>query len=284
MRILVMGHKGMLGSDLMDVLARDHEVSGVDIAEFDITSAPDCLRVVGEFYPEVIVNAAAYTDVDGCETNREACFAVNAEGVRNIAYACKDSGAKIVHYSTDYVFDGTKGEPYLEDDPCRPINTYGASKRKGEELLIETSENHVLIRTAWLYGRQGNNFVKAILAKARDEGMLRVVDDQVGSPTFSFDLAQATKLLVERDCRGIYHVTNRGVCSWFQFAQRILEYAQVSGVTVEPIKSHELSRKAARPAYSVLSNRKFMEATQKTMRPWQVALNDYLTGQSHIHL
>jgi dTDP-4-dehydrorhamnose reductase len=278
-----MGHKGMLGSDLMDVLGRDHEVNGVDIGEFDITSAPDCLRVVGELNPEVIVNAAAYTDVDGCETNRDACFAVNAEGVRNIAYACKDSGAKIVHYSTDYVFDGTKGEPYLEDDPCQPINTYGASKRKGEELLIETSENHVLIRTAWLYGRQGKNFVKAILAKARDEGMLRVVDDQVGSPTFSFDLAQATKLLVERDCRGIYHVTNRGVCSWFQFAQRILEYAQVSGVTVEPIKSHELSRKAARPAYSVLSNRKFMEATQKTMRPWQVALNDYLTGQSHIH-
>ena len=124
----------------------------------------------GSSGPQVIVNAAAYTDVDGCETNRDACFAVNAEGVRNIACACKDSGAKIVHYSTDYVFDGTKGEPYLEDDPCRPINTYGASKRRGEELLIETAENHVLIRTAWLYGRQGKNFVKAILAKARDEG------------------------------------------------------------------------------------------------------------------
>jgi dTDP-4-dehydrorhamnose reductase len=283
MRILVMGHKGMLGSDLMDVLGRDHEISGVDVGEFDITSATDCLRVVGEFKPEVIVNAAAYTDVDGCETNRDACFAVNAEGVRNIACACKGSGAKIVHYSTDYVFDGTKGEPYLEDDPCRPINAYGASKRKGEQFLIETAENHVLIRTAWLYGRQGKNFVKAILAKAKGEGMLRVVDDQVGSPTFSFDLAQATKLLVERDCRGIFHVTNRGVCSWFQFAQKILEYAQVSGVTVEPIRSDELSRKAKRPAYSVLSNRKFMEATQKTMRPWQVALNDYLTGQSHIH-
>ena len=122
---------------------------------------------------------------------------------------------------------------------------------KASRVLIETAENHVLIRTAWLYGRQGKNFVKAILAKAKDEGMLRVVDDQVGSPTFSFDLAQATKLLVERDCRGIYHVTNRGVCSWFQFAQRILEYAQVSGVTVEPIKSHELSRKAnARPTRS----------------------------------
>jgi dTDP-4-dehydrorhamnose reductase len=174
-------------------------------------------------------------------------------------------------------------EPYLEDDPCRPINAYGASKRKGEEHLIETVENHVLIRTAWLYGMQGKNFVKAILAKAREEGVLRVVDDQVGSPTCSHDLAQATKILIELDCRGIYHVTNRGVCSWYQFAQRILEFAQVSGVTVEPIKSHELNRKAARPAYSVLSNRKFMDATKKTMRPWQVALNDYLTGQSHIH-
>jgi len=283
MRILVMGHKGMLGSDLMAVLGRDHEVSGVDVGEFDITSAPNCHRVIGEFNPAVVVNAAAYTDVDGCETNRDACFAVNAEGVLNVALACRDRGAKVVHYSTDYVFDGTKMEPYLEDDPCRPINAYGASKRKGEERLIETVESHVLIRTAWLYGRQGKNFVKAILAKARDEGVLRVVDDQVGSPTCSLDLAQATKILIELDCRGIYHVTNRGVCSWYQFAQRILEYAQVSGVTVEPIKSHELNRKAARPAYSVLSNRKFMDATKKTMRPWQVALNDYLTGQSHIH-
>jgi dTDP-4-dehydrorhamnose reductase len=278
-----MGHKGMLGSDLMDVLGRDHEVNGVDIGEFDITSAGDCIGVVQEFKPDVVVNAAAYTDVDGCETNRDLCFAVNAEGVRNIASACKGSNAKIVHYSTDYVFDGTKREPYLEDDPCRPINIYGESKRKGEQVLSETAENHVLIRTAWLYGRQGKNFVKAILAKAKEDGKLRVVDDQVGSPTFSFDLAQATKLLVERDCRGIYHVTNRGVCSWYQFAQRILEYAQVSGVTVEPIRSQELNRKAKRPAYSVLSNRKFMEATQKAMRPWQVALNDYLAGQSHIH-
>jgi len=283
MRILVMGHRGMLGSDLMEALGRGHDVSGIDRDEFDITAVEDCLRVVEEFTPDVIVNAAAYTDVDGCETNRDDCFAVNAEGVRNIADACKGRKTKIVHYSTDYVFDGTKGEPYLEDDPCRPINLYGESKRKGEEALIESAEDHVLIRTAWLYGRQGKNFVKAILAKAKDDGKLRVVDDQVGSPTYSLDLAQATKLLVERDSRGIYHVTNRGVCSWYQFAQRIVEYAQLSGVTVEPIKSHEIDRKAKRPAYSVLSNRKFMDTTRKAMRPWQVALNEYLTGQSHIH-
>ncbi len=283
MKILIMGHKGMLGSDLVEVLEEDHEVHGVDIGEFDLTSAQDCVRVVGKFKPEVIVNAAAYTDVDGCETNRDACFAVNAEGVRNIALACKENQTKIVHYSTDYVFDGTKREPYVEDDPCRPINVYGESKRRGEEFLVELAENHLLIRTAWLYGHQGKNFVKAILAKARDEGKLRVVNDQVGSPTYSLDLAQATRLLMERDCRGIYHITNRGVCSWYQFAQRILEYAQVSGVTIEPIGSHELVRKAKRPAYSVMSNRKFMEATQRAMRPWQVALNDYLTAQSHIH-
>ncbi|HTZ40865.1 MAG TPA: dTDP-4-dehydrorhamnose reductase [Syntrophales bacterium] len=283
MRILVLGHRGMLGSDLTEVLGRDHEVNGVDIGEFDMTSEADCIRVVEEFKPGVVVNAAAYTDVDGCETNRDACFAVNAEGVRNIACACRASRTKIIHYSTDYVFDGTKGEPYVEDDPCRPINVYGESKRKGEEFLVELAENHLLIRTAWLYGRQGKNFVKAILAKARDEGKLRVVDDQVGSPTYSVDLAQATKLLVERDSRGTYHVTNRGVCSWYQFALRILEYAQVSGVTVEPIRSDELIRKAKRPAYSVMSNRKFMEATQRAMRPWQVALNDYLNAQSHNH-
>jgi dTDP-4-dehydrorhamnose reductase len=278
-----MGHKGMLGSDLMEVLGGRHEVFGVDVAEFDITSAADCVRVLEEFRPEAVVNAAAYTDVDGCETNRDACFAVNAGGVRNVAEACKAIGAKAVHYSTDYVFDGTKGEPYLEDDACRPINVYGESKRKGEEALVETLERHLLIRTAWLYGRQGKNFVKAILAKVKDEGTLRVVDDQLGSPTFTLDLAQATKLLLELDCTGTYHVTNRGVCSWYEFARRILEYAQVAGITVVPIKSGELNRKAARPAYSVLSNRKFMEATKKTMRPWQVALNDYLTGQSHIH-
>jgi dTDP-4-dehydrorhamnose reductase len=283
MRILVMGHRGMLGSDLMEVLGRDHEVSGVDVAEFDITSSADCERVIGEFQPRAVVNAAAYTDVDGCETNREACFAVNAEGVRNVAEACRASAAKVVHYSTDYVFDGTKGAPYVEDDPCRPISAYGESKRRGEEHLVGTAGNHLLIRTAWLYGRQGKNFVKAILAKARDEKTLRVVDDQVGSPTFSLDLAQATKLLVELDCRGIYHVTNRGVCSWYQFARKILEMAQVAGVTVEPIRSEELNRKAKRPAYSVLSNARFMEATGRAMRPWQVALNDYLTGQSHIH-
>ncbi len=283
MRILVMGHKGMLGSDLVEVLGRGHDVAGVDVGDFDITSAADCARVVREFRPGTVVNAAAYTDVDGCETNRDACFAVNADGVRNVAEACKAAGAKAVHYSTDYVFDGTKGEPYFEDDPCRPINAYGESKRRGEEALIETVERHVLIRTAWLYGRQGKNFVKAILAKAKDEGTLRVVDDQVGSPTFTLDLAQATKMLIEMDCFGTYHVTNRGVCSWYDFARRILEYAQVEGVTVVPIKSGELDRKAVRPSYSVLSNRKFMEATQRTMRPWQVALNDYLSGQSHIH-
>ena len=283
MRILVMGHRGMLGSDLVDVLGRDHDVAGVDVDDFDITSAADCDRVIREFRPGTVVNAAAYTDVDGCETHRDACFAVNADGVRNVAEACKSSGAKVVHYSTDYVFDGTKGEPYLEDDPCRPINAYGESKRRGEEALVETLERHVLIRTAWLYGSRGKNFVKAILARARDGETLRVVDDQVGSPTFTLDLAQATKLLIERDCLGTYHVTNRGVCSWYDFARRILEIAQVAGVTVVPIRSSELDRKAVRPAYSVLSNRKFMEATQKTMRPWQVALSEYLTGQSHIH-
>jgi len=278
MRILVMGHKGMLGSDLMAVLGRDHEVSGVDVGEFDITSAPNCHRVIGEFNPAVVVNAAAYTDVDGCETNRDACFAVNAEGVLNVALACRDRGAKVVHYSTDYVFDGTKMEPYLEDDPCRPINAYGASKRKGEERLIETVESHVLIRTAWLYGRQGKNFVKAILAKARDEGVLRVVDDQVGSPTYARDLCRPLWELAKSKYFGTYHVTNSGQCSWFDLA---VEIVRLTGANCEvaPIDTATAARKAPRPAYSVLENREFKRRFGKELRPWQEALKSHITGR-----
>ncbi len=282
MKILVMGHKGMLGTDLMAVLSAGHEVAGVDIGDFDITSAKDCARVVEEHEPEVVVNAAAYTDVDGCETKRETCFAVNAAGVRNVAIACRGRNAAVVHYSTDYVFDGTKNEPYVEDDPCCPISAYGESKRQGEECLIAEAPGYILIRTAWLYGANGKNFVKAILAKAKADGMLRVVSDQRGSPTYSADLAQATKLLVEQGRRGIFHVTNRGVCSWYQFAQKILEFSQMTDVRVEAITSDMLDRKAKRPAYSVLSNRKFMEVTGKAMRPWQVALSEYLS-QNHFH-
>ena len=276
MRILVLGSKGQLGTDLMEVLAPAHVVRGVDIDDFDITSFSDCREIIAEFGPEAVVNAAAYTNVDGCETERDLCFAVNAEGVRNIARACSDRDIKVVHFSTDYVFDGTKGKPYVEADLCNPINVYGQSKLQSEIYLKEYAGDYLLIRTAWLYGRTGKNFVKAILDKARQEKKLRVVNDQVGSPTYSADLALAVRLLLEGNHAGVFNVTNRGRCSWYDFAVRIIQYAQIPDVEIEAISSGMLQRQALRPAYSVLSCRKFIHETNKTTRYWQVALKDFL--------
>jgi len=276
MKILVLGHKGMLGSDLMLRLAAAHDVTGIDIGDFDITAGDDCARVIAEWSPEVVINAAAYTNVDGCEADRERCFAVNAGGVKNIAQACRGRGIRIVHFSTDYIFDGRKETPYVEADPPAPLNVYGASKLEGERFLEAFSDHWLLIRTAWLYGRNGKNFVKTILEKASAVKTIDVVDDQIGAPTYSWDLAAAVQLLIEGGQEGIYHLTNRGRCSWYEFACKILMYAGKTDVTVRPISSQGLALPAVRPAWSVLSSGKFSETTGKTMRFWKIALQDYL--------
>ena len=191
MKILVLGHRGMLGSDLMLRLAAAHEMTGIDIGDFDITAEDDCARVIAERSPEVVINAAAYTDVDGCETNRDRCFAVNAGGVKNIALACRGRGIRIVHFSTDYIFDGRKKTPYVETDLPAPLNVYGASKREGERFLEDFSDHWLLIRTAWLYGPNGNNFVRTMLRLFQERDEVKVVADQWGSPTLAGDLADA---------------------------------------------------------------------------------------------
>jgi len=280
MKILVLGHKGMLGTDLMTGLGGAHDVTGKDIEDFDITSNSDCRDLIGQSGADVVINAAAYTNVDGCETDEAGSFAVNADGVRNVALACGESGARVVHFSTDYVFDGTKKDPYVEGDPCRPINAYGRSKLKGEEYLREVSNDYLLIRTSWLYGRNGRNFVGAIVERAEETGSLEVVDDQTGSPTYTVDLAAAVRVLIEGDHRGIFHVTNRGVCSWYQFACKILEYRGMEDVSIVPIQSAQVDRCAPRPEYSVLSCRKFADATHRTMRFWQIALKEYMARMS----
>ena len=281
MKILILGHKGMLGADLRTRLSAGHEVVGKDIDEIDITNSAACLDAVEEVKPDIVINAAAFTDVDGCESNRDRCFAVNALAVENIALACKPQNIPIVHFSTDYIFDGSKGSPYVEDDSPRPLNVYGESKRKGEELLLASSDNVLLIRSQWLYGAHGKNFVRTILEKGRSLDVVEVVDDQIGSPTYTADLAQAVQRLIESGQRGVFHVTNRGSCSWFEFAKKIFEFAGMNGVQVRPIKSSQLTRPAKRPAYSVFSCRKFFETTGKTMRFWQVALSDYLGGTGY---
>jgi dTDP-4-dehydrorhamnose reductase len=276
MKILLFGHKGMLGSDLLSQLSRKHEITGLDKDEIDIVSARECEKAIAEKMPDIVINAAAYTNVDACETAEKECFSVNAEAVKNIAAACRKNNIRIVHFSTDYVFDGMGSEPYQEDHPCNPINIYGASKLAGERYLQSLSNNYILVRTAWLYGQNGKNFVRAILDKAETTNMLEVVDDQTGSPTWSRDLAAAVDLLIDRKVTGIFHLTNRGSCSWFQFAEKILQEAGLSEVRVLPIKSVQLMRPAKRPQYSVLSMQKFIRTTGKTMQPWQLALQDYL--------
>ncbi|MDO8724116.1 MAG: dTDP-4-dehydrorhamnose reductase [Syntrophales bacterium] len=274
MRILILGHTGMLGSGLFLMLSASHDVTGRSTADFDIASAVACQAIISEVRPEIVINAAAYTDVDGCETKREKCFSVNAAGLKNLAQACR--GAKIVHFSTDYVFDGRKGIPYLEDDLCRPLNAYGRSKLEGESFLREFSHSFLLIRTSWLYGTRGRNFVKAIMEKGETSKKIEVVDDQIGSPTYSRDLAAAVQTLIEGHHAGVFHLTNSGSCSWYEFAVKILAYAGMDDVEVRPIKSEQLGRPAIRPPYSVLDCGKFQKVTGKAMRDWQVALHDYI--------
>ena len=277
MKILILGHKGMLGGDLVSILGISHDVTGKGTEDFNISSVEDCRDIILESEADVVINAAASTDVDGCESDREGCFSINSEGVKNIALICRDQDIKIVHFSTDYVFDGTKGNPYLEDDVCNPINVYGESKMMGELYLKELSDNYILARTAWLYGKNGKNFVKAIIKKAKNTKKLEVVDDQIGSPTYTVDLATAVKKLIEGNYTGVFHVTNGGKCSWHEFAVKILEYAGITGVKVEPIKSVNLARKAPRPRHSVLSCQKFFDETKMSLRPWQMALSEYIS-------
>jgi len=265
----------MLGSDLAAQFRYRHEVIGMDLGDIDITRADECQKAIRETEPQIVVNAAAYTNVDSCETAQEECFAANAEAVKNIAEACRGKNITIVHFSTDYVFDGNGSRPYVEEDVCNPINVYGASKLAGENYLRTITDNYILIRTAWLYGAKGKNFVQAILDRAKATGKLTVVDDQTGSPTCTRDLAAATELLLDKNARGVFHVTNRGNCTWYEFAKKILKEAHLDTVEISPIKTADLQRAALRPAYSVLGMQKFITATGKTMQPWQLAFQDY---------
>lgn len=278
--ILVVGANGMLGRDLMELLGdRGH---GVDIADIDITSPESVMKVVGELKPEVVINCAAYTDVDGCESNIETAMAVNGEGVGYLAMACRDSGALLVQISTDYIFDGGKGTPYVEDDAPCPLSVYGESKLAGEMNAAFCPE-YLIVRTQWLYGLHGKNFVETMLRLGAEKDELAVVDDQVGSPTWTVDLARAIIALIDGGCRGIYHAANSEYCSWNGFAKAIFEEAGLN-VAVKPMTTTELNRPARRPLYSTLECSKLTGDTGFRPQAWRDALREYLklrTSNSH---
>jgi dTDP-4-dehydrorhamnose reductase len=276
MRALIVGNLGMLGTDLMQEAVSRHRVTGVDRGELDITDAAQCLRYLAGLRPDVVINAAALTQVDYCETHEEEAFLVNGQGAGNLAEAAAAVGAHLTHYSTDYVFDGLKAGPYLEDDPPNPRSAYGRSKLRGEELIRSRCSDFLILRTAWLFGKNGVNFIRTVLDTARKGLPLRVVNDQKGSPTYSRDLAAYTLRMIEAGCRGIYHLTNRGSCTWYDLAVYALESAGMKSVEVTPVTTKEFPRPAPRPANSVLANARLQREGRPGMRPWQDAVMEYV--------
>lgn len=276
-RILVIGARGMLGHDVLAVFADKYIVTGVDVAEVDITKADSVARLVEDIRPAAVVNCAAYTNVDACESDEKTAYAVNAEGIVNIGRACKTVGALVVHYSTDYVFDGKSSVPYREDDPTGPLGAYGRTKLAGEMGLRDIGVDHLILRTSWLFGKNGKNFVVTIQKAGREKKELRVVNDQTGSPTYAVDLARATRTLIEHQARGTFHVTNSGVCTWYDFAAEIIRLSNIDA-RVLPMSSQELNRPAPRPAYSVMSGEKLRSVVGNSLPLWQSALSVFLNS------
>ncbi|MHB8170319.1 MAG: dTDP-4-dehydrorhamnose reductase [Thermincolia bacterium] len=278
MRVLITGGKGQLGKDLARVLTEkgNYQITSVDREEMDISDARQTWKVILDNKPQVIIHAGANTNVDGCELDPDNAYLVNGLGTRNVAVAAQEIGAKLVYFSTDYVFDGKGSKPYEELELVNPQSGYGRSKLAGEEFVKAFSNRFFIVRTAWVFGKFGNNFVKTILRLAGEKDELAIVHDQVGSPTYTYDLAQFTEELINTSLYGYYHATNNGVCSWFEFTKAILEEAGIQGVKVKPITSQDLSRPAPRPAYSVLSDRSIRLNGLKPFRPWREALRAYL--------
>ncbi len=273
MRVLVIGAGGMLGSDILRQW-RDDVLIPAGRQDVDICNESQVRALISRHHPDWVVLAAAFTDVDGSERTPEAAYAVNETGTANVAKAAEKSGARLLYFSTDYVFDGTSSRPYEPGDPISPINVYGDSKARGEAAVRTNSSQWCIARTSWLFGARGSSFPEKILQAAKTRPKLQVVSDQIGSPTYTRDLAAAIRDLIKRDARGILHATNSGSCSWFEFAKEILKQAGLT-CPVLPISTAESARLARRPAYSVLSPVS-LNSQGIFLRDWQQALSDYL--------
>jgi len=276
MRIVVTGAGGQLGRDLQEALARrGHEVLPLGRRELDVTRPEQCRDVMVSLRPDAVVHAAAYTAVDQAEHDPDGAYAVNAFGTRNVAAAAERVGAKLCYISTDYVFDGRAEAPYREFDRPNPLNVYGRSKLAGEGMVRSFSSRHYIVRTSWLYGLHGANFVKTMLRLAREREYVQVVDDQVGSPTSSADLSGFVAELVETELYGIYHASNAGQCSWYEFAGAVFELSGLE-VDLRPCRTDEFPRPAVRPAFSVLDNMAIRLNGFTPLRGWREALEEFL--------
>ena len=279
------GCRGQLGSDLIELLKGEYAVHGVDIQDFDIREYDQVLGCLKEIKPEVVLHTAAYTDVDGCQTNRETATSINAEGTENIARACSEVGAKLIYYSTDYVFDGAKSTPYIESDTTNPRTHYGRGKLEGEKRVTSLLDDYLILRIAWLYGHVGKNFVRTMvqlgfrqMQQTRQGEIitpLKVVDDQFGNPCWTLEIARQTRVVLDNNLTGVFHATSEGETSWYGFARMIFEKLNMP-VQVRPCPTEEFPRPAPRPKRSSLENKRLKETGLNVMRRWDIALAEFL--------
>lgn len=276
MKILVTGIKGQLGYDVMKVLAsRKIEAVGADLEEFDITNMEQTRAFITEHKPDAVIHCSAYTAVDKAEDNKELCYDVNVNGPKNIATVCKEIGAKMLYISTDYVFPGEGENFYEPDDMTGPKGEYGATKLGGEKAVQELLEQYFIVRISWVFGINGNNFVKTMLRIGKEHEEIKVVGDQIGSPTYTLDLAVLLCDMIVTDRYGIYHATNEGICSWADFAKEIFKNAGY-GTKVKEVTTEEYGAKAARPKNSRMSKEKLVQNGFSKLPTWQDALKRYM--------
>ena len=278
MKILITGANGLLGHELISVLKNDHTLILLSHSQLDISDLESVNKHIDSSLPDIIINSAAYTQVDLCESNYDLAFKSNALGPKNLAIKCNQLGIPLIHISTDYVFEGNEKnkKPLEENDKLGPKTVYGKTKLEGENFVKENCDKYFILRTAWLYG-EGKNFVKTMINLSKKNKELKVVNDQIGSPTYAKDLAKAIKEIIDKksDKYGIYHVTNKGEVSWYEFAKKIFEIKKIE-IKVNPVTSEEFPRPAPRPHYSVLSNQKWIDAGFNPLRNYEEALKDYL--------
>lgn len=276
MRVLVTGAKGQLGTDLMNELKkRGLEGIGVDVEEMDITDPEACRQVISASNVDAVIHCAAYTAVDAAEDHVELCRRINGEGTRNVALACKEADVKLMYISTDYVFDGQGSRPWEPDDHRDPLNVYGQTKYEGELAVEELSDKYFIVRIAWVFGVAGKNFIKTMLRLGKQNGAVSVVDDQIGSPTYTYDLARLLVDMIQTDKYGRYHATNEGLCSWYEFACEIFRQAGMD-VKVTPVTSEAFAAKAKRPSNSRMSKEKLSDNGFVRLPSWQDALGRFL--------
>ncbi len=277
MNIIIFGGNGQLGRDCRAVFENSHQVTSVDIDTLDISHMDTVRNFVGRVQPEIIVNCAAFTQVDKCETLKETAWAANVLGPQNLTICAKESGARLIHISTDYVFDGKKKPPdfYVETDATNPLSYYGKTKLEGERAIEKHTDNFVILRTAWLYGFYGSNFLKTILKKALTGASLKVVADQFGSPTWSYRLACQINQVVEHPAQGIYHASSEGYCSWYELAKCCLEKMDVPH-DINPCRTDEYPTPAVRPENSILENHRLKAEGLNVMKDWREDLDEFI--------